>query len=165
MKGYGGSNFGGTISPVAFRGKKPVATYNDLPVTNNEPNDLRAVADTDHLYMWTLDTPSGNLGDWADIGSTVGNLDTIADGSTYGKTLLSELASGKVKQLDDGSNLVTAATIKLVTDNISFVDAKTSTYINGIPSAATGGSNTTLGHTAGDSITSGNKNVCIGDKA
>ena len=91
MKGYGGSNFGGTISPVAFRGKKPVATYNDLPVTNNEPNDLRAVADTDHLYMWTLDTPSGNLGDWADIGSTVGNLDTIADGSTYGKTLLSEL--------------------------------------------------------------------------
>jgi hypothetical protein len=51
---------------------------------------------------------------WLDSGSAwvqvnVTNLDQLADGTTYGKVKNSELSSGLVKQINDGTNVVSAS--------------------------------------------------------
>lgn len=46
------------------------------------------------------------------LSDLTGNLDNIADGTTYAKVKASELASGQVKQISDGANTVTASEAK-----------------------------------------------------
>jgi len=61
---------GQPINPrkIIRRLKASVATYNDLPITGNNPNDARFVRDTDILYVWSVDTPDGILANWKTIG-------------------------------------------------------------------------------------------------
>ncbi len=58
---------------------------------------------TGYLY---LDTSSA----WVKVNVT--SLDEVTDGSTYGKVKKSELNNGTVKQLNDGTNVVTASEAK-----------------------------------------------------
>ena len=85
--------------------KDPVDTYNDLPITGNAENDARFVKDTDILYVWTIANPSGSLSDWKETAKlSIADLDALPDGATYGRVKNTELESGQVKRLDDGTN-------------------------------------------------------------
>lgn len=44
------------------------------------------------------------------LADLTGNLDNVADGTTYGKVKIAELSSGQVNRISDGTNTVTAAT-------------------------------------------------------
>jgi hypothetical protein len=48
--------------------KASVASQTNLPLTGNVLYDARMVNDTQHLYVWTKDEPTGLLTDWADQG-------------------------------------------------------------------------------------------------
>ena len=61
---------------------------------------------------------------WVKVGvnqlsDLAGSLDDISDGSIYGKVLLTQLSSGKVNQIDDGANNVTAAQARSHIDSTS----------------------------------------------
>jgi len=93
--------------------KDPVDTYNDLPVEGNSENDARFVKDTDDLYVWTSPNPDGDRSNWKRIPLLQNlKLDDVADGSTYGKVKKTELSDGQVKQISDGTNIVTASEAK-----------------------------------------------------
>jgi len=79
--------------------------------------------DTENMY---LDDGSN----WKLVGFK--NLDSMPDGSTYGRVLQSELTSGAVDRLNDGSNIVTAAQARTHID-----DATKHRVINDSGSGAT----------------------------
>lgn len=102
--GYGSK---GGVTPSELHSKAPVNTFNDLPVSGNFENDIRAVKDTDRLYIWTIVASSGDISNWQNIvGLTISNLDDISNGFTYGKVKISELSDGKVAHLALLRNLV-----------------------------------------------------------
>ena len=93
--------------------KDPVASYSDLPITGNGENDARFVKDTDKLWVWSIASASGLLTDWKETAKmSIADLDDVADSSTYGKVKQTELVSGQVKRLDDGTNEVEALDAK-----------------------------------------------------
>ncbi len=49
--------------------KESVNTYNSLPITGNDENDLRIAQDTDVMYTWSISASSGTLSNWLAIGS------------------------------------------------------------------------------------------------
>ena len=49
--------------------KESVDTYNNLPITGNNENDLRIAQDTDIMYTWSIPAASGILANWLAIGS------------------------------------------------------------------------------------------------
>ena len=51
------------------------------------------------------------------LSDLTGTIDNVADGTTYGKVKISELASGQVKQISDGTNTVTASDAKTHINN------------------------------------------------
>ncbi len=64
-------------------------------------------SDTGKLYLdtgvaWVMAGPT-------ELADMDGDLDDIADGTTYGRILNTQITSGQVNQLDDGANNVTAA--------------------------------------------------------
>lgn len=73
---------------------------------------------------------NGNLQD-SGIASTnvfdksADDLDAVNDGTTYGRVLQSELTSGAVNRLNDGTNTVTAAQAKKAYDTRALYDAST----------------------------------------
>ena len=60
--------------------RKSVATYSDLPLTENVKGDLRTVADINCLYSWTSDSPNGTLQDWRKL--TVSKSSDMSNGPT-----------------------------------------------------------------------------------
>lgn len=48
--------------------KAGVDAYADLPLAGNAIGDGRIAGDTGHLYIWSIDSPTGLITDWADQG-------------------------------------------------------------------------------------------------
>ena len=53
----------------AFHVKDGVTTYANLPITDNEENDVRFAEDTDLMWTWTISASSGLITNWVQIGS------------------------------------------------------------------------------------------------
>ena len=79
------------VSSSVLRLKAPVATYNDLPLTENLENDGRFTKDTDLLYTWTLASASGTLDSWKLVGAI----------STMAWANITDKPSSSVADIDD----------------------------------------------------------------
>lgn len=99
----------GTTSPKYLIGGVQFDTFASRPAAGNSGRIFHA---TD-----TLSTYLDNGVTWTFIGSDT--LDGIPDGTTYGKVLNTQLSSGKVNQIDDGSNNVTAAQARTHINDVS----------------------------------------------
>ncbi len=56
---------------VVLAFKAGVASQANLPLTSNAKGDARIANDTGHLYVWSIESSSGLLTDWADAGDIV----------------------------------------------------------------------------------------------
>ena len=103
--------------------------YTETEVDNLLNNKADKVSGATSGNLASLDA-NGNLQDAGIASSNVfdksaDDLDDISDGSTYGRVKLSELTSGQVNRLNDGSNTVTAAQGKKAYDTRAQYDAST----------------------------------------
>jgi len=103
--------------------------YTETEVDNLLNNKADKVSGATSGNLASLDA-NGNLQDAGIASSNVfdksaDDLDDISDGSTYGRVKLSELTSGQVNRLNDGSNIVTAAQGKKAYDTRAQYDAST----------------------------------------
>src|SRR5665648_1095850 len=61
-------------------------------------------------YIYIDDGVAWQRANVISLADLTGNLDNVADGTTYGKVKLAELTAGQVNRISDGTNTVTAAT-------------------------------------------------------
>jgi len=97
--------------------KAGVATYTDLPLTENTKGDARIANDTGHLYVWSIDASSGLLTDWVDAGDIVDlNWDAIAGKPSSAVADIDDAVSKRHTQ-DTDKYLTTMVTNVLYVDN------------------------------------------------
>ena len=65
---------------------------------------------TNQGYIYIDDGVAWQRANVISLADLTGNLDNVADGTTYGKVKNAELSSGQVNRISDGTNTVTAAT-------------------------------------------------------
>lgn len=56
---------------VVLEFKAGVAAQANLPLSGNEKGDARIANDTGHLYVWSIESATGQLTDWVDAGDIV----------------------------------------------------------------------------------------------
>jgi hypothetical protein len=83
-------------------------------------------------YVYLDDGVAWQRANVVSLADLTGNLDNVADGTTYGKVKSTELSSGQVSRISDGTNTVTAAQAQT---HIS--DATKHRLINDVGTAAT----------------------------
>lgn len=115
-----------------------MGTFDARPVAGI-PGRMYYVTSGTNATSTFLDTGS----EWTSVGvkdlsQLNGTIDDIADGTTFAKVKASELASGFVKQVNDGTNVATAADIRAHLDDASkhFVIDDTSTAATSVWSSA-----------------------------
>lgn len=95
------------------------------------------IATYDGVSAWIFDTPVEGWQVWIedenkfykydgtgwDTSADIDDLDDVPDGTTYGRVLQTELSSGTVNRLNDGTNTVTASEAKEAYDRRASYDS------------------------------------------
>jgi hypothetical protein len=103
--------------------KPGVAAQANLPLTGNTLYDGRMTNDTQHLYLWTKDAPTGLLTDWVDQGDIVDL--TWAAISGKPSSLVTDIDDAVSKRHTQNSDTYLATQVK----NVLYVDGnRTDTY-------------------------------------
>lgn len=95
-----------------FVGRVMQGTYVARPNAAEEGRFYFVTSGENSGYIYMDDGTTWHRVNSKALADLSGNLDNIIDGSTYGKVRNTELTSGKVNRLDDGSNNVTASEVK-----------------------------------------------------
>lgn len=106
----------GTTLPMYLIGGVQFDVFASRPAAGVAGRIFHAT-DTNDTYL--DDGTVWNIFAATSLGDLTGDLDDIADGTTYGKVLNTELTSGQVNQIDDGTNNVTAAQARTHIDDVS----------------------------------------------
>lgn len=107
--GDGTSNvFVGRVMSGAYAARPSAASSGRMYYVTSGENAGRLYLDTGSAW--------GNV-NVLELSDLAGNLDDIAEGTTYGKVRLTELTGGRVSRVSDGTNTKTAAEIKTHIDD------------------------------------------------
>ena len=107
----------GDGSTNIFVGRVMMGTYASRPNAGYAGRFYYVNSGTNLGYLYFDDGSAWQKANVLALSDLTGSLDNVADGTTYGKVKTSELASGQVKQISDGTNTVTANDAKTHINN------------------------------------------------
>lgn len=93
-----------------FAGRVMMGTYAARPNAGAAGRLYYVNSSTNLGYIYIDDGVAWQRANVISLADLTGNLDNVADGTTYGKVKLAELTAGQVNRISDGTNTVTAAT-------------------------------------------------------
>lgn len=94
----------------AFVGRAMTGTYALRPNSSADGRFYYVNSGVNQGYLYIDDGVAWHRINALTLSDLSGNIDNIADGSTYMRVKASEILNGQVKQISDGTNTVTAAT-------------------------------------------------------
>lgn len=103
--------FVGDGSQNIFVGRVMQGTYGTRPNAANKGRFYFVTSGENSGYLYMDDGSTWHRVNAKALSDLSGNLDNIAEGSTYGKVKKAELTNGQVNRLSDGSNSVTTSQI------------------------------------------------------
>lgn len=90
-------------------GRVMMGTYAARPNAGTSGRLYYVNSGTNLGYVYIDDGTAWQRANVISLADLTGNLDNVADGTTYGKVKTAELTSGQVNRISDGANTVTAA--------------------------------------------------------
>ena len=100
----------GDGSANIFLGRSMMGTYAARPNAGAQGRFYYVNSGTNIGYVYIDDGTAWQKVNALTLSDLSGNLDNVADGPTYGRVKNTELTSGQVNKISDGTNTVTAAT-------------------------------------------------------
>ncbi len=104
--------FIGDGSANVFVGRAMMGTYASRPNAGTAGRLYYVNSGTNLGYVYIDDGSAWQRANAVSLSDLSGNLDNVADGTTYGRVKNTELTSGQVNRISDGTNTVTASEAK-----------------------------------------------------